>query len=76
MKIDLHGMPIHQAWKHTLDTIEACYHQQVKKLIVVTGKSGQICQEFPFWVEKSQYVRTFSMNENKGSWTIRIKKKS
>ena len=41
MKLDLHGLPIHEAWQIFNNKIADAYHMNFKYVIVVTGQ-GQI----------------------------------
>ena len=52
MKLDLHGLPIHEAWRIFNNKIADAYHMNFKYVVVVTGQ-GQIMREFDTWVSNN-----------------------
>lgn len=70
-KLDLHGFSVHEAYDHTLNFIEEHYYSDSNNLTIVTGKSGQIYQEFPTWIKKLRFVRKYE-NKN-GYYLIELK---
>lgn len=47
-KLDLHGLTLQQAYAETKQFLNATPHNRI---IVITGRSGEIAKEFPHWVE-------------------------
>ena len=66
--LDLHGMTVQQAYDATLEFIE---HSN-GPVIVITGKSGQIYQEFSFWLENQNRVKRSAENKGGGSFQITL----
>lgn len=50
-RLDLHGLTIEIAFAQTKSWIQKCRDNDLKIVEVVTGKSGSIRYEFPFWAE-------------------------
>lgn len=71
--LDLHGMTVHDAWKKCRDHIEQAKLNKQKKITVITGRSGQISEEFGKWIGEWGYsLRTKSQNGG-GCWFIQLK---
>ena len=45
-KLDLHGFTLEEAYNEFTDFIYEAYTQNITKVEVITGKSGQIRKEF------------------------------
>lgn len=74
MRLDLHGLTVHIAWKRFRETTQNSYFKQVKKITVITGH-GAMSAEFQGWVSADPYsVKCERQNPNTGSWTVWIKK--
>jgi DNA-nicking Smr family endonuclease len=71
--VDLHGVTIHEAWGVVNDHIYHGVQNGYKKLLIITGRSGQINQELPRWLERNPHVRSVTQMPNGGSWEIAIK---
>lgn len=63
--IDLHGKTVQEAYDATVDFLA---NTQFKAVIVITGKSGQIRQEFPRWMEKLGYL--YVIKSNGGAFSV------
>ena len=73
--LDLHGLTLHQAHAQTLDKIVKCRGTH-KSLVFVTGKSGQIRQEFPHWLETHPMVRSVKEINGGGAFRVHYRKVS
>lgn len=49
-KIDLHGYTIQDAWNTTNDFLNEASRLDIKEVVIVTGKSGKINNEFNAWI--------------------------
>lgn len=77
MKVDLHGYTLNDAHIKIMNLVDHCYETQDRKLIVITGRSGQINREFPFWLENpsiSHMITDVSI-VRPGAWQVSIKRK-
>lgn len=54
-KIDLHGFTVEVAYQQCKSKLQAYYDREYSTVEVITGKSGQIRAEFPFWLENWGY---------------------
>ena len=74
MKIDLHGLHIHNAWKHFNQAITEAYLSNNKKVHVITGQ-GAIMREVEVWARNHSYVKEGVQNpRNPGSFSIKLQK--
>ena len=55
--LDLHGMTIQQAFNATRLFVEEHRINGSKSFVIISGKSGKIADELPFWVENIPCVR-------------------
>ena len=55
--LDLHGMSIQQAFTATNIFVEEHRINGSKSVIIISGKSGKIADELPFWIENIGCVR-------------------
>ena len=53
--LDLHGKLIQDAYESTREFLDYCKSKNHKYVRIITGKSGDIYKEFPFWVENFGY---------------------
>ena len=51
------------------------YKDHIKKVEIITGKSGPIRKEFPFWAESNHQVQYIEPSWHGGSFIIKIQKK-
>ena len=72
-RMDLHGVTIHSAFGMVDEHIYQGVQNGYKKLLIITGKSGQINMELPRWLERNPRVRSVKQLANGGSWEITIR---
>ena len=70
---DLHGYTVQRAFEWVQYWINEAHRDGVRRLKIITGKSGQIHHEFPFWMENNPKVS--SIHETNGSFVVKVKKK-
>ena len=76
MHLDLHEKHIHQAWKDTIAFIDYCAVNKIRKFTIITGRSGQIREEFLLWLEpKNHLFSSVKLNENKDILDLYLRKK-
>lgn len=74
MKLDLHGFPIHDAWKEYRKLTQESYWNNKKYIIVITGM-GQMQMQFHHWVSSDPYaLKCEQLNE--GAWKVHIRKRT
>lgn len=64
--LDLHGYTLNNAFQITLDFIEKNYNIGNLKVTIITGRSGQMYQEFVGWLSNpkiSRYIRYYQKME-------------
>ena len=71
--MDLHGLTLDEAYNRVKDAFADCYSKGIRKLKVITGRSGEICRQFPMWAELDIHVKSVTLNQDGGSYSIRIK---
>ena len=54
-----------------LEFLKDMHKDKVKTVKVITGK-GAIAKEFPFWIEKSSYIKKFEPTSDGGCWIITL----
>lgn len=59
--LDLHGMTIELAHRQVLNFLERSQRSGLRRVLVVTGRSGPIRREFPQWIETSAFDRLVRM---------------
>lgn len=69
--IDYHGYTIQEAYEDIQEAVKECHEERVKKLKVITGK-GEICKEFPFWLERNPLVRKMEQTDDGGCFYLWI----
>jgi len=67
--LDLHGYNLQDAYDETMSFLRDMHKGKEKKVKVITGK-GVIAKEFPFWIEKSSYIKRFEPTNDRGCWYI------
>ena len=75
LKLDLHDYTLEDAYHKCQEFINDAYINHIKKIEVITGKSGPICKEFPFWAENNHKVQYIEKSWHQGSYIIKINKK-
>ena len=59
-KLDLHGFTLEDAYEEFTDFIFESYDNNIPNVEVITGKSGQIRKEFPFWSENNHQIKSIA----------------
>lgn len=70
---DLHGMTVRQAHELTLQQINQLQHTY-RFATFITGKSGQMNQEFRHWLEGNPHVRNIEVSNDGGAYRVWFKK--
>ena len=73
--LDLHGLPIQEAYLRALEHVENA-KGTFRHVTIITGLSGQINVEFPRWFENHHLVRSIKPLNGGGAWEICLKKSS
>ena len=68
-ELDLHGIPIHNAWETFKEFVDTCSGLQYKKARVITGK-GKMCEEFEDWVSTNPKLKSCMLERSGGSFII------
>ena len=68
--LDLHGMFVHDAYKRVESFLRESSTKKIKYVTIITGRSGQIRQEFPTWVSMSPYVKRTTVMNGGGAFKI------
>lgn len=75
--LDLHGLTLSDAHAQTKKVIfEARAFYGLKHVTVITGLSGQIRREFPFWVEVLPEFRRIEPLNGGGAFRVYLKKRA
>jgi DNA-nicking Smr family endonuclease len=73
--LDLHGMTLADAHRASLEHVyQAKQAGDYRYVTIITGLSGQICEEFPRWFENHAFVRSVKALRGGGAWEIWLKK--
>lgn len=75
---DLHGMTVQQAFDHTIKLVQRAYEYGIPQFTIITGKSGQIRQEFESWIDNpviGKFVRFVRPLPNGGSFYVYLRKR-
>lgn len=67
MVLDLHGHTVEAAYHAVREFLE--HGSGARYVVVITGKSGEIRREFPFWMEKLGY--SYEMAEHGGAFRVK-----
>ncbi len=73
--LDLHGMTLDQAHAAVRRMVADAQHCGLKHVNIITGLSGPIRREFPFWVEQLSQVRRFETLNGGGAFKLHLVKK-
>jgi DNA-nicking Smr family endonuclease len=73
--LDLHDYNLEDAYHICQEFIAEAYRDNIKKIEVITGKSGPIRREFPHWAENNHQVQYIENSWHGGSFIIKIQKK-
>ena len=71
--IDLHGLTVHQAYLATYDFLRDTWRQGIKRVVVITGRSGGIRQEFPVWMDQIPQVKLLEPLNGGGAFAVIFK---
>ena len=74
-KLDLHDLTLEEAYEEFRDFIFEAYTDNILKVEIITGKSGLIRKEFPYWSENSHQIKYHEVSWHGGSFTVKIEKK-
>lgn len=74
-KIDLHGLTLNKAHNATKLFIRLAIQAKLKKVVVITGRSGQICAEFPAWCSCIPDISSIRKMDNGGSYLVYLDSK-
>lgn len=72
--LDLHGLTLAQAFDTTKRFIYHTRQAGLKNVMIITGRSGAICAEFPAWMSSINPVSRFEKLENGGSFRVHLRK--
>ena len=72
-RMDLHAVTVHEAFGRVQEHIYQGVQNGYKRLMIITGRSGQINQEMPRWLERNPRVRSVKQMPNGGSWEVTTK---
>ena len=70
-RIDLHGFTVQDAFEYCEQEFTYYSVKGYKKIVVVTGKSGQIRKEFSGWLDTLGY--SGEVSSHGGSFTVYLK---
>ena len=70
-ELDLHGIPIHDAWTTFKEFVNTCSRSNCKKARIITGK-GKIREEFEHWVTSNSKIRSCILEKTGGSFIIKF----
>lgn len=68
--LDLHGYKVEEAYHAVKAFLRAHEEASSRSAVVITGKSGVIRKEFPFWMEHLGH--TFEILHGGGSFRVRV----
>ena len=72
--LDLHGYGLNDALRESAAFIKEAKRVKLKYVRIVTGRSGQIRREFPFWLENISEIRRYEVMNGGGAFKIFLKK--
>lgn len=73
--LDLHGMTLNEAHAQTKRVVYEAKIYGLKYVTIITGLSGQIRREFPFWVEALPEARRVEALNGGGAFKVFLKKR-
>lgn len=74
-KLDLHHLTLQQAHQEIQKHIEQAELLGYKRVTHITGKSGQISQEFETWAQLHPKIRKIKKLNDGGAWILWLRKK-
>ena len=72
--LDLHGYGLDDAHQKSILFIKEAKYFKLKYVRIVTGLSGQIRREFPFWIERLPEVRRIEHMNGGGAFKVYLKR--
>ena len=75
--IDLHGYTLQSAYNKTYDFVYGSYIYNIKQILIITGKSGEICTECKRWLETDKflnYIRRSQLLNDGGAIKVFLKR--
>lgn len=72
-QLDLHGYTVQDAWNKVNSYIDTAKRLSFKEVVIITGKSGDICKEFPGWMSYRLDVRSCTPQNGGGAYTVTLK---
>lgn len=72
--VDLHGYTIQDAYERVERAIDRNREGGRYTLTVITGRSGEICQEFPTWCTLNPDVRMVEPLNGGGAFLLKLRK--
>lgn len=72
-KLDLHNYTVQDAYRLFNEFIQHHYDFLNKRLVVITGKSGIIRQEFESWCKQNRHIRSVILQGDGGSYMVKLK---
>jgi hypothetical protein len=73
--LDLHNFTIQAAYDASNAHIEEAFYLGITKIQHITGKSGQISQEFETWASLHPRIRKIKKQNDGGAWLLWLKRK-
>lgn len=71
--IDLHGLTVQEAHERVRHYLIQATYGRLKRVTVITGRSGQIRQEFPTWAKLHPDVRSIRELNGGGAFEVRLR---
>jgi len=73
--LDLHNTTLEDAYRAVLDLLDEAIAYEAPAITVITGKSGQICREFPHWAQRFP-IRDIEVLNGGGAFRLTMRKKT
>lgn len=68
--LDLHGMTVQQAFRATRGFLSKT---KLREVLIVTGRSGVIRDEFPYWLDTLDFVTGSTLENGGGAYRITVR---
>lgn len=68
--VDLHGLTVQQAYQRVQHVLA---HRNTTSVLFITGRSGEICREFPEWIMQHERVRTMTPQNSGGAFRVTLR---
>lgn len=73
--LDLHGLTLNQAFDQTKRFLYHAHGAGLKEVVIITGRSGAICAEFPAWTTTIPIITRYAILPNGGSFKVSLRKR-